>query len=129
MSTRKKTVVKRKAAKKVTARTATKRVATPKQPKTVTKDVVKEVFSTVPQARQTVEVPRNSVALFVNGTDKGLIDTTGQKLGEFAIAQAQRHGIRTFSMYVDGRKADSTDADKLMENFGKLEIVAKDSRG
>ena len=114
-------------------------MATPKKKivKKVVKKVVKravtvpvtEVFSTAPAAGESVSVPRNSVLLFVNGQEKGTIDTSGKKLGEFVTAQAQHAGIRTFSVYIDGRKADTSDSGKALTSVSKIELVAKDSRG
>lgn len=90
---------------------------------------VTEVFSTAPAHGEAVSVPRNSVLLFVNGRDKGTVDTSGQKLGAFVTAQAQNAGIRTFSVYIDGRKADTSDANKTLTSVSKIELVAKDARG
>ena len=90
---------------------------------------VTEVFSTAPVSNDTVSVPRNSVLLYVNGRDKGTVDTSGQKLGAFVTAQAQHAGIRTFSVYIDGRKADTSDAGKALTGVSKIELVAKDARG
>jgi len=115
-----KTVVKKKTAvKKIVKKAVKKAVAVP----------VTEVFSTSPAHPETVSVPRNSVLLYVNGRKRGTIDTSGKKLGEFVTAQAQNAGIRTFSVYIDGRKADTSDANKTLENVSKVELVAKDARG
>jgi hypothetical protein len=75
------------------------------------------------------KVPKNAVLVYINGSSQGQVDTTGQKLGEFVIAQAQRHGVRTFSVYVDGRKADTSENNKGLGSVSKVEIVAKDARG
>lgn len=120
MATKKKIVVKKKVVVKKKAATPVKRTI----PVPVT-----EVFSTITPERETVSVPRNSVLLYVNGLEKGTVDTSGQKLGAFVTAQAQRAGIRTFSVYIDGRKADTSDAGKALTGVSKIELVAKDARG
>jgi hypothetical protein len=107
----------------------TKKVVKVTVKRKATKKAVTEVFSTQPQEAAVVEVPKNAVLLYINGSDKGQVETTGQKLADFAVAQAQRYGIRTFSVYIDGRKADTSEADKSLATVKKLEIVAKDSRG
>ena len=88
---------------------------------------VTEVFSTEPES--TVPVERGSIRLYVNGQDKGDVDCRGKKLKEFVIAKASSYGIRTFSVYVDGAKADTSMGNKAMSTWLKVEIVAKDSRG
>jgi hypothetical protein len=127
----KKAAAKKKAAPKVKAKARpAKKESTPKGPKKVDTTPVKEVFSTQPPAQDEVEVPANSVMLLVNGSRKGLIDTTGMKLGQFVMAQAQRHSIRSFSVYVEGAKIDDslTQTNRLMAGIAKIEIVAKDAR-
>lgn len=123
----------KKVVRKVAAKAGTiQKIARPKKvagPKEVIGVPVQEVFKTVPDAPSVVQVQPNSVLLFVNGRDKGTVDTTNQKLGEFVTAQAQRNGIRSFSVYVDGMKADTSDAIKSLTGVGKIEIVAKDARG
>lgn len=108
---------------------SSKKVVRPKKTVAVPAVTIAEVFTTRPESEATVNVPAHSVALFVNGRDKGIIDTTRQNLGAFAVAQAQRAGITSFSVYVDGVKADTGDKDKSLAGVKKIEIVSKDSRG
>lgn len=97
--------------------------------KRVSAEPVSEVFSTRPASESVVEVPAGTVALFVNGRQKGTVHIEGQKLGAFAVAAAQREGITSFSLYVDNQKATTRDKDKSMAQISKVEIVSKDARG
>ena len=118
-----KTPVKKAAAKK--AAPAKKTTAKVRE---VDSKLVTEVFS-VTERSNTIEVTPGRVALFVNGNSQGVVDSGRQTIGEFAIAQAQRAGVRSFSVYLDGRKIDTSDAKKPLTGVGKVEIVAKDARG
>jgi transcriptional regulator with XRE-family HTH domain len=70
----------------------------------------------------------NSVALYVNGQSKGVVDTTGQTLIGFVTDICNRQGIRTFSVYVDGAKATTGQSQESLADVAKIEIVAKDAR-
>lgn len=120
---------KKKGVKKVVAKKSVSKKATVTRPRAVSTAHVQEVFTTNPQQERTVEVPANSVALFVNGSNKGVVDTTGARLGTFAVAQAQRAGITSFSVYLDGIKADTGDKEKSLAGVSKIELVSKDARG
>ena len=95
----------------------------------VTVAPVKETFTTGGGKPETVKVARNSVVLLINGRDKGVVDTTGTKMREFVEARAKAAGIRTFTVYLDGQKANTSMGGMPMSRFGKVEILAKDSRG
>lgn len=119
----------KKVVKKVVAKKSSKKTVKVTRPRVVTTEHVAEVFTTRPETSSTVSVPANSVALFVNGSSKGVVDTTGSRLGTFAISKAQHYGITSFSVYVDGIKADTGDKEKSLAGVAKIEIVSKDSRG
>jgi hypothetical protein len=90
---------------------------------------VTEVFKTHPGKEEPVTVRPNAVLLFINGRAQGEVDTTNKTLGEFAVEHASRAGIKSFSLNVDGAKADSTVMGNSMGEYTKVEIVAKDTRG
>lgn len=69
-----------------------------------------------------------TVELVVNGSNKGSKNTNSQTLGQFVKSMAQYYGVRTFSVYVDGRKADTSESNAQIRAT-RIEIVAKDSRG
>ena len=73
--------------------------------------------------------PPQEVTLFVNGVNKGRVKTENLSIASFAIQQAQTYGIRTFSVYVDGRKVEVDAGNQDLSNASQVEIVAKDSRG
>ena len=99
------------------------------RPRAVSAVPVSELFTTRETAEPIVQVPANSVALFVNGRSEGTVDTHGKTLKEFVIQHAQRKGITSFSTYVDGVKADTSMGGNQMTGMSKVEIVSKDSRG
>ena len=90
-----------------------------------------EVFSTEQEQPERIRVAKGKVQLFVRGSDYGQVDVNGQKLADFAVAQARSAGIRTFSVYADGEKVEpgSKQANSKADAFAKIEIVPKDSRG
>lgn len=106
-------------------------MATKKVVKKAVKKAVKKLVGDVFDATTgtAVAVPRGTVRVYVNGDERGNVETTGRKLGEFAVSQAQNYGVRTFSVYADGRKVDTSEAGKSLAGITKLEIVAKDARG
>lgn len=69
------------------------------------------------------------VQLLVNGNDKGSYDTAGQTVGQFVKNQASRHGLKSFSVYVNGAKFYTEQANDPLPAGSKVEIVAKDARG
>jgi hypothetical protein len=98
-------------------------------PQVVSVAPVSELFDTSPAPAQQVEVEPNSALLFVNGSSRGHVETSGMTLGEFAINHANRQGIRSFSLYANGQKVDTSQSNIPMTGIHKVEIVAKDSRG
>jgi hypothetical protein len=71
----------------------------------------------------------NNVEVLVNGSSQGSYDANGKTLGQFASERAKYAGIRTFNVYVDGKKATTDDSGKSLNGISRIEIVAKDSRG
>jgi hypothetical protein len=98
-------------------------------PQVVSAVPVSEVFQTNPAPAQQVEVEPNSALLFVNGSSRGHVETSGMTLGQFAVNHATRQGIRSFSLYANGQKVDTSQSNIPMTGIQKVEIVAKDSRG
>jgi len=90
---------------------------------------IQETFCTVPPPVEARTVPAGEVLVFVNGSNRGLKFHNDMALGDYARKLAQEAGIRTFSVYVDDQKANTTMAGLPMGQFGKIEIVSKDSRG
>ena len=82
-----------------------------------------EVFSTDMQMINTVEV-------VINGASIGQIEVADNaRLGAFVVEQARNAGIRSFSVYVDGNKAVTSDSNKLLADVKSIAIVAKENRG
>ena len=119
----------KKVVKKISAKKIVKSSSRVARPRVATTEHVSEVFTTRPQETERVEVPANSVQLFVNGRDRGVVNTSNQTLGEFAVYHAQQQGIKSFSLYADGAKMDTGDAKKSLAQISKVEIVTKDARG
>jgi len=91
--------------------------------------VTNETFSVNAQAST---LPAGTAALFVNGTSKGNVDVKGRKLLEFVTQQAQNHGLKNFSVYVDNSKVTMAVAQAPLDDpqrpVSKIELVAKDDR-
>lgn len=125
-----KTAVKKKVvAKKVAAKTTVKKAAAKAPRVTSAAPVGGEIFKTSGADARAIEVPPGRVALYVNGSSQGNQLTEGETIGSFTQKWAQDKGIRTYSVYVDGRKVDATEAGARLTNAVKVEIVAKDARG
>lgn len=121
------TQVKTKAApKKAAAKKAAPKAAPKKAPSRLS---TADVFSINPQANQPVEVPRGTVHLVINGESKGTVESGNITLGDFVTAHAQRAGMRSFSVMVDGQKVDTSATGKPLTGVTKVELVAKDARG
>lgn len=71
-----------------------------------------------------------TIALSVNGTLQNRAYAVGSMtLGNLVDNVARSKGIRTFSVYADGRKVTTSDASKPAASFKEVDIVAKDARG
>ncbi len=114
--TKKKVIVKKRAAKKVEAVPVPEAV----QASSSTNDV----FST-----EVVEVRPNSALVFINAESKGTFDSSNQTIIEFAMKHANLAGVHNFSLYANGQKLSKQEAALPASNFAKIEIVSKDSRG
>ncbi len=90
---------------------------------------VQETFVTTPQPAPTETIPRLEVLVYVSGQSRGRRAHNNRPMAEFARSIASEFGIRTFSVYLDEVKANTSMGAMTMDNFGKLEIVPKDSRG
>lgn len=73
---------------------------------------------------------RPPATIKVNGETVSTEDQA-QTLGTLATKYSSRHGIKTFSVYVNGHKADTADGSKTLDALGATEVdfVAKDARG
>lgn len=119
-------------AKTVAKKTVTKKTVSKKAPVAAANRKVvgrpsggnSEIFTT-----EVVEVPKNSVLLFINSESHGVTDTTDQTVGGFVVRQAQEAGIKSFSVYADGEKLNETHANRSMRTFTKVELISKDDRG
>ena len=118
---RSKTAVAARVAAKTTAKATPKTVQAPLP--------VKEVFSTDAQEAHRVEVPAGNVALFINGTSRGLKQPGNTKLIDFVRGECNNAGIRTFSVYLDGAKATTAQGNDTLAGVSKVEIISKDARG
>ena len=73
----------------------------------------------------------NIVSVMVNGQVVGTVPDTAV-LGQAAIDAAKAHGLRTYSLKVNGKKLTATsDVGKTLKEWKakSIELYAKDSRG
>lgn len=129
----KKVLAKKASAKKVVTKVVKKRRVAPTAPTApveasapVPAGPVTEVFDA---QMDSLEVPAGQVLLYVNGNDRGFHSAGEMTLGQFAIARAQANSIRTFSIYANGQKMDTSAANLPVSSFKKIEIVTKNARG
>jgi hypothetical protein len=71
-----------------------------------------------------------AIAVKVNGETVGTAQGT-DTLGSIANRYASQHSLKTFSVLVNGAKADTSAGSKTLADLGatSVELVAKDSRG
>lgn len=69
-----------------------------------------------------------SVELVINGESKGNFPATGT-IGDFVRANSTRYGLKAFSVYVNGTKFFTEQANQPIPDGSKIELIAKDSRG
>lgn len=80
------------------------------------------------KSRSRAAKPVREVTILVNGQ---VVGTVPESSGLVAAAKhvAQEHGIRSFSLKVDGRKVIAPNANDLLTRRKTLELVTKESRG
>ena len=71
----------------------------------------------------------DGVELIVNGESRGTVSVNGQTVGQFVRAQASRYGLKSFTVYVNGTKFFTEQANDRLADGSRVELVAKDARG
>lgn len=69
------------------------------------------------------------VTIKVNGQTVATIEPNGDTLGSLARQYAQSHGLRAFTVLVDGQPADTSRAAQPLAGVSIIELVSKDARG
>lgn len=115
--------------KKTKPTVATKKAVAKKAKPTVAKKPVRKPQAPATPPTPPPPPPPPEVTVFINGVNRGRVKTENLSIASFAIQQAQAYGIRTFSVYVDGRKVDVEAGNQDLSTATQVEIVAKDSRG
>lgn len=72
----------------------------------------------------------SAIPIKVNGEDGGTAQGT-ETLGALASRVSNARGLRTFSVYVNGQKMETSAGGKTLTELGatSVELVAKDARG
>jgi len=89
-------------------------------------------FGTTFETNGTDNFAGGSYELMLNGQSKGKFNISGKTLGNIIRDAAKSYGLRTFSVYVDGRSQQlDTHAPEVTAVCvaQKIDLVAKDSRG
>jgi hypothetical protein len=74
--------------------------------------------------------PSGEVELLVNGHPKQKASVAGRTLGEIIRNTSRMYGIKTFTVYADGRKVSLDDSSLTSVCTAKqIDLVAKDARG
>lgn len=71
-----------------------------------------------------------AIKLSVNGTlSNAKYNTGGMTIGALVDQVAKNKGIRAFSVYADGQKLTTAQANQPASSFKEVDVVAKDARG
>lgn len=83
-------------------------------------------------SRAKVATKHQSIALMLNGQAVGqmtLADAGSKTVGEVANSIAKDHGLKSYSILVNGVKASTEDAGKALAGNQSIEVFAKETRG
>lgn len=69
------------------------------------------------------------VTTLVNGQVTGQTVAETSTIRDAAVSIAREHGLRTFSIKVNGKKVTAEAAAKLLTGAKSIEVYAKDQRG
>lgn len=84
-------------------------------------------MATSRRSRGVVSEPRQ-VTVLVNGQVVGGVPETGT-VGEASAQIARTHGLRSYSLKMNGKKLAMPDLNKSLKGAKTLEVYAKDARG
>lgn len=69
------------------------------------------------------------VAMVLNGNAVGMVDPAGKSIGQVAQDIAREHGLKTYSVLVDGVKVLADGAAAGLSGHRTIEVFAKETRG
>lgn len=69
------------------------------------------------------------VAMILNGNSVGMVDPSGKSVGQVAQDIAREHGLKTYSVLVDGVKILAEGAAAPLQGHATIEVFAKETRG
>jgi len=95
---------------------------------------VKKVRKAKPAARRATPASRSTapslVNLILNGQPQGTVDPTGLTIAQAANNLAKAHGIKSYSILLNGGMKVTTDeAGAALAGATSLEVFAKETRG
>lgn len=71
----------------------------------------------------------SQVAMVLNGNAVGMVDPVGKSIGQVAQDIAREHGLKTYSVLVDGVKVLADGASASLQGHRTIEVFAKETRG
>lgn len=71
----------------------------------------------------------SQVAMVLNGNAVGMVDPSGKSIGQVAQDIAREHGLKTYSVLVDGVKVLADGASASLQGHRTIEVFAKETRG
>lgn len=69
------------------------------------------------------------VTMLLNGNTTGTVDPTGKTIAEVGAQIAKDHGLKSFSILVNGIKVPDAGASKPLAGAQTIEVFAKETRG
>lgn len=79
-------------------------------------------------AARKVAAPK-AVNILINGQATGQITPEAQTIAEVANQVAKEHGLKSYSILVNGTKVTTENANKPLAGATSLEVFAKETRG
>lgn len=72
---------------------------------------------------------RKMVTMLLNGQTVGTVDPTGKSIAEVGLSIAREHGLKSYSILVNGHKVTDAGSTKPLSGAQTIECFAKETRG
>lgn len=69
------------------------------------------------------------VTMLLNGQTVGTVDPTGKSIAEVGLQIAREHGLKSYSILVNGTKVTDAGSTKGLSGAQTIEVFAKETRG
>lgn len=69
------------------------------------------------------------VTMLLNGQTVGTVDPAGKSIAEVGLQIAREHGLKSYSILVNGTKVTDAGSTKPLAGAQTIEVFAKETRG